>query len=115
MKHIIFIVLLALTFTLTACTEQQTNDEDLIEMTLEELAQFDGRDGRKAYIAVNGYIYDVTGSPRWPNGNHNGNQAGQDLTDEILGISPHGTSVLNRMPRIGILVEAHESTPQVED
>jgi predicted heme/steroid binding protein len=77
----------------------------LIELTLAELSEFDGREGRKAYIAVAGYIYDVTNSPRWPNGNHNGYQAGQDLTYEILNISPHGTSVLNNIPLIGILVD----------
>jgi predicted heme/steroid binding protein len=79
--------------------------DGLILMTLEQLARYDGREGRKAYIAVNGYIYDVTNSSRWPNGNHNGYQAGQDLTDAIMSISPHGIRVLDNIPKIGILVE----------
>ncbi|NLG57268.1 MAG: cytochrome B5, partial [Clostridiales bacterium] len=29
-------------------------------MTLEELKAFDGKEGRRAYIAVDGIIYDVT-------------------------------------------------------
>ena len=36
--------------------------------TPEELTAFDGKDGRKAYVAVEGKVYDVTGVPldRWP-------------------------------------------------
>lgn len=29
--------------------------------TVEELKQFDGQDGHKAYVAVEGVVYDVTG------------------------------------------------------
>jgi predicted heme/steroid binding protein len=104
-KTFVFLLFVFL-FVLAGCATQDPIDtEDLIPMTLEELSQFDGREGRNAYIAVNGYIYDVTGSARWPNGNHNGYQAGQDLTDEITNISPHGASVVNRLPLIGVLVD----------
>ncbi|NBG88298.1 cytochrome B5 [Isachenkonia alkalipeptolytica] len=74
-------------------------------MTLEELSDNDGRDGANAYVLVEGIVYDVTDSPRWEGGNHNGNQAGQDLTDEILGDSPHGRSVLDRFEAIGRIEE----------
>ena len=37
---------------LAACTENVVPEEEMIELTLEELAFFDGLDGRKAYIAV---------------------------------------------------------------
>ncbi len=77
-------------------------------MTLTELAGNDGRDGRRAYIAVNGKIYDVTESPLWQNGRHPpDHQAGQDLTEE-LAKAPHVRSVIERFP----LVEAlEEETP----
>ena len=53
-------------------------------MTLQELTQFDGKDGRKAYVAVNGTIYDLTESARWQNGHHEGmHQAGADLTEAL--------------------------------
>ena len=32
------------------------------EFTLEELAEFDGREGRPAYVAYDGMVYDVTES-----------------------------------------------------
>lgn len=70
-------------------------------MTLQELAQFDGKDGRKAYVAVNGTIYDLTESERWQNGNHEGaHQAGVDLTEAIKA-APHVRSVIENFPVIG--------------
>ena len=79
-------------------------------MTLTELAEYDGRDGRQAYIAVNGTIYDVTDSPRWENGFHPpDHQAGKDLTEE-LSKAPHVRSVVERFPVVGTLED--EAPPQ---
>lgn len=70
-------------------------------MTLQELAQYDGKEGRKAYVAVNGTVYDFTESERWQNGNHEGaHQAGVDLT-EHLKAAPHVRSVIERFPVVG--------------
>jgi len=74
-------------------------------MTLQELAQFDGKEGRKAYVAVNGNVYDVSASPRWANGNHEGaHQAGADLSADLLK-APHVRSVIERYPVIGRLAD----------
>lgn len=74
-------------------------------MNLTELAKNDGKDGRPAYIAVNGKIYDVTSSSRWENGLHPpDHQAGQDLTDELAS-APHVRSVVERFPVVGNLEE----------
>jgi len=115
MKKLFLLSLLSLGFILTACggnetpvvdtTPPPTENEEPLELTLAELAAFDGREGRRGFIAVDGIIYEVTGSSRWRNGNHNGYQAGQDLTQFIDQVSPHGRSVLSRMPQVGILVE----------
>lgn len=80
-------------------------------MTLAELAQNNGRDGRPAYIAVNGTIYDVTASPRWQNGLHPPDHyAGQDLTEELAS-APHVRAVVERFPVVGTLeVAAPEKT-----
>ena len=82
-------------------SDSNDGEQEELLLTLQELSEFDGRDGRRALIAVDGIIYEVTGSPRWPNGNHNGYQAGQDLTQFIDQISPHGRLVLDRLPRVG--------------
>jgi predicted heme/steroid binding protein len=72
--------------------------------TIEELKQYDGKDGRPAYIAYKGKVYDVTDSPLWASGDHQGlHEAGKDLTDEITE-APHGEETLTIMKIVGILV-----------
>lgn len=75
-----------------------------LELTLDQLKQYDGKNGNPAYIAVDGVIYDVSNVSRWKNGSHEGYSAGKDLTDAIKGKSPHGTSVLEGVPVVGKLV-----------
>ena len=72
--------------------------------TLDELAQYDGKNGHDAYVAVEGIVYDVTNAAKWQNGNHYGVQAGTDCTTAISR-SPHGTSVLDGLPIVGTLAE----------
>ncbi len=72
-------------------------------MTLKELAQYDGRNGRRAYLAYRGKVYDVTDSPLWTDGDHFGaHQAGADLTAEI-DAAPHGPENLDRVTLVGEL------------
>jgi predicted heme/steroid binding protein len=72
--------------------------------TLDGLCQFDGKDGRPAYIAYKGIIYDVTGSRLWKNGSHvMKHAAGNDLTD-ILKTAPHGEDKILAMPQVGKLL-----------
>ena len=72
-------------------------------MTLEELSRHDGREGRPAYVAVSGTIYDVGASPLWRDGQHeNSHQAGADLTEELKS-APHVRTVIERFPVVGKL------------
>lgn len=81
------------------------NPAEAREFTLEELKQYDGQDGRPAYVAVDGIVYDLTDSKAWSNGKHNGFTAGKDLTDEIKNISPHGVKNLEGIPVVGKLAD----------
>jgi predicted heme/steroid binding protein len=73
------------------------------EFTLEELAQFDGRDGRPAYVAYEGDVYDVSASPMWADGDHEGmHAAGADLT-EAHDDAPHDVHIVD-FPKVGTLV-----------
>jgi len=75
-------------------------------MTRSELARFDGREGRRAYAAVNGKVYDFTDSPRWKDGDHEKRHlAGVDLSQELLG-APHVRAVIERFPVVGTLEDA---------
>ena len=73
------------------------------EFTLEELKQFDGRDGRPAYVAYDGSVYDVSESSMWDGGDHEGmHEAGADLTD-AHDDAPHDVHVVD-FPKVGILI-----------
>ena len=73
------------------------------EFTPEELAQFDGKDGRPVYIAHNANVYDVSESRMWRGGLHmKRHHAGTDLTTDIQA-APHDPTVLERYPRVGVL------------
>ena len=68
-----------------------------------ELEEFDGRDGRPAYIAFQGNIYDVSNSELWRNGTHAGRHvAGEDLARGLIN-APHGEEVLTKFPLVGQL------------
>ena len=72
--------------------------------TLAELAQFDGLDGRPAYVAYQGKVYDLSAGATWIDGSHfDEHDAGQDLT-ESMEYASHGAEVLDRMPVVGELV-----------
>ncbi|MEM1716039.1 MAG: cytochrome b5 domain-containing protein [Candidatus Bathyarchaeia archaeon] len=73
------------------------------EFTEEELAKYDGKNGRPTYIAYDGKVYDISTSFLWKNGRHQViHVAGTDLT-EALRQAPHSEEVLKRFPIIGIL------------
>ena len=106
----IFCVMLIVTLLAAAagCGEQNTSvteGDKMLSLSLDELSAFDGKDGQPAYIAIDGVIYDVTSVPQWANGDHNGFTAGNDLTEEIKNISPHGVSKLKGLPVVGELEE----------
>jgi predicted heme/steroid binding protein/uncharacterized membrane protein len=69
----------------------------------EELAENSGQDGKRALVAVDGKVYDVTSSKRWPRGDHmKRHQAGADLSNDIRS-APHDLDVLERFENIGVL------------
>ncbi len=97
----------------SASTDAATNDaasvdaaaNGTLELTLDQLKQYDGKNGNPAYVAVDGIIYDVTNVAKWKNGEHNGYSAGNDLTDIIKNKSPHGVKNLEGLPIVGKIVD----------
>jgi len=74
------------------------------DMSAEELAMCDGKEGRPALIAFQGTIYDVTASRLWKQGNHMGrHQSGNDLS-EALSQAPHGAELVTALPVAGHLM-----------
>ena len=86
----------------------QTPDK---RFTPQELAGFDGSDGRPTYVAHKGVVYDISASKRWKDGKHmNRHHAGADMGLD-LAQAPHGADVLERFPRVGVL-EAPALAPE---
>ncbi len=77
--------------------------------TLSELAGFDGKDGRPAYVAADGVVYDVTDSADWREGVHTrcglGAAAGKDLSQELAQAPSNMRALLEAMPVVGGLAE----------
>lgn len=72
--------------------------------TRNELAEFNGKDGNKAYVGYKGNVYDVTGSFHWKNGKHWViHEAGKDLTAEMKE-APHFDDLMEPFEVLGILL-----------
>jgi len=70
-----------------------------------QLAQFDGRNGRPAYVAVKGIVYDVTNNAAWSAASHFGLSAGKDLTQEFASCHAGEQWILNTLTPVGRLVD----------
>lgn len=113
-KIILFLIMASTAFIVTffigprlkrklkAQREKQTGTADK-DFSIEEIHAFDGKEGRPAYIAYNGSVYDVTPSKLWKDGTHlRKHSAGNDLT-EILKTAPHGEDKILGMKKVGEL------------
>lgn len=82
----------------------QPAEQELQGITREELAYYDGMNGRPAYVAINGIVYDMSDAARWAGGIHFGLHAGQDLSEAFMGCHRGMTELLEQYPRAGILL-----------
>jgi predicted heme/steroid binding protein len=74
------------------------------KVTRQELEENNGKNGKPAYIAYKGKVYDVSQSSFWVDGEHLGmHQAGKDLTEE-LEMAPHKEETFQRVKLVGELV-----------
>jgi predicted heme/steroid binding protein len=106
-KWILWSILMVSILTASGCA---SNSTPTATFTLEQLAAYDGLDGAKAYIAVDGMVYDVTNEDNWINGSHQGmHLAGTDATS-IFASSPHSATFLAGLKVVGILVVDNNST-----
>ena len=77
---------------------------ELKKVTVQELEENNGKNGKPAYFAYKGKVYDVSESSFWLDGDHLGmHQAGKDLTEE-LEIAPHKEENFQRVRLVGELV-----------
>lgn len=86
----------------TAVADSSKSTEKIF--TIEELAAFNGKEGKSAYMAIDGIVYDVTNVKAWKKGVHHGIKAGTDGSKKIQS-SPHGKKVLTKLPVVGKLAQ----------
>jgi predicted heme/steroid binding protein len=67
------------------------------------LTQYNGLNGNKCLVKIDGKIYDATGNREWKNGEHAKSRGlakcGMDLS-EVIKQSPHGKRVLDELPEV---------------
>lgn len=84
--------------------------------TSAELAKYTGKGGQPAYVAVDGIVYDVSGSKFFPNGVHQvcegESAAGHDLSDEMGDAPPGMRQMLLRFPVVGTMAGSHATVPK---
>ncbi len=81
------------------------------KFTQEELARYNGKDGKPVYIAHKGDVFDVSESKLWRGGLHmRRHSAGADLTADIQA-APHDAEVLGRYHQVGVLIKEESSVP----
>ena len=77
-----------------ACSQMEKEVMVIKEFSPEELARFNGQNGKPVYIAHGGKVIDVTASKLWKSGLHmKRHHAGKDLTTDIQA-APHSLEVL---------------------
>ncbi|MBN1632060.1 MAG: hypothetical protein JW990_20075 [Thermoleophilia bacterium] len=109
----ILVLALVLSIGLAACGEGEGDTTTTLAggggrvLTLDELSEYNGADGKSAYVAVDGVVYDVTGSRVWSGGAHAvcglGAAAGQDLSEVLTKAPSNMRALLEKMPVVGEL------------
>lgn len=73
------------------------------EFTLEELATYNGSNGKPAYVAINGVVHDMSKEIVWHGGTHFGLYAGKDLSAEYKECHQGMQLILDKLPQVGKL------------
>lgn len=78
----------------------------------EDISRSDGKDGKPALVVVDGKVFDVSASKRWPGGLHmRRHQAGSDLSSDLKA-APHGPEVLERVQLVGEFTADQKTRPE---
>lgn len=87
----------------------EKSNEDIplnMRFTLEEIQQnYNGEDGKPAYVVVDNTVYDVSNLDSWGGGTHYGLYAGEDLTEYFNSCHNGKVEMLKRVaPIVGYIL-----------
>ncbi len=89
--------------------QEELPDNGQRVFTAEELSEFDGSNGKPAYVAVNGTVYDVSDKAAWAGGTHfAGLRAGNDLSGQFASCHRGMAAMLEQLPVVGSLAATEE-------
>lgn len=83
--------------------QQTVIREEVPEITIEELSQNNGSEGKPAYVAVNNNVYDMSQVIQWAGGTHFGLYAGRDVSNEFMACHKGMAEILDKLPKVGVL------------
>lgn len=88
-------------------TSADSVDSQLPVFNAEELSKYDGTNGNPAYVAYEGFVYDVSEIKAWKGGLHQGkHKAGFDYTEVLNNEAPHPpTNLTDNAPIVGVYNE----------
>lgn len=77
---------------------------NLLSITKEELSNYDGKNNKPAYVAVDGIIYDVSNISVWADGVHFGLTPGKDLSSQFSSCHDNDKNILSKLKIVGKLI-----------
>lgn len=81
---------------------------DMLILTKEELANFNGENGNQAYISIDGIIYDVSNVDLFKQSPYNNLKFGTDVKETFDELNNRDESILRDIPIVGLLAEPEE-------
>lgn len=81
---------------------------DMLILTKEELANFNGENGNQAYISIDGIIYDVSNVDLFKQSPYNNLKFGTDVKEIFDELNNRDESILRDIPIVGLLAEPEE-------
>lgn len=82
---------------------------DMLILTKEELANFNGENGNPAYISIDGIIYDISNVDLFKQSPYNNLKFGTDVTEDFYELNDGDESILRDIPMVGLLAEPEEA------
>lgn len=77
----------------------------LQELTLAEVAKYNGKNGMPSYVVIKGTIYDTSDVTVWSEGTHFGVSAGADLTANFFECHANESKILSKLRPVATLKE----------
>lgn len=102
--YLVVSIIAAILIIIGALYVKQAND-GLPSYNADQLAQYNGKNSKECYVAIDTDVYEIPQGKLWQDGKHASSEGqaycGVDLSD-VIGQSPHGRSKLGTLEIVGI-------------